>query len=71
VTLTIAPPDKQSPTGSSAILARRREEPKGDDAMDAFVEEPMDYSGIDGHELAAPEFPDEEWPAGGSGPAGF
>ncbi len=38
--------------------------------FDGHIEEPMDYTPIEVGKLAAPDYPDEEWPAG-AGPLGF
>jgi hypothetical protein len=74
--MVVAIPEKLSHTAASAVLVV-----DGDAATsgavvlveqdDPFIEESMDYSGVEEHELVAPDFPDEEWPAGGTGPAGF
>ncbi len=71
MTLTIAPPDLQPSTASSAIvvlpydgLARYE--------VDDLVEEPMDYTPIEPGRLAAPDFPDEMEPDDDDvGPMGY
>jgi hypothetical protein len=70
VTLTIAPPDLQPTTASSAVVLS----PDDEQAMiEALVEEPMDYTPIARGHLSAPDYPDEVEPEddGASGPMGF
>ena len=71
MTLTIAPPEMQPSTASSAVVVT-----PDDDVqlpVEALVEEPMDYTPIVRGHLAAVAFPDEVEPEddGADGPMGF
>jgi hypothetical protein len=72
VTLTIAPPELQPSTASSALVVL-----PDDDAVerrrDELAEEPMDYTPIEQGRLAAPDFPEEVEPEDDDyvGPMGY
>jgi hypothetical protein len=62
LTLTVAPPELQPATASSALIVETEAT-----LVDDQIEEPMNYAPIPLGRLAGPTFPEERWPAG-SGP---
>jgi hypothetical protein len=71
VTLTIAPPDLQSSTASSAVVVLSNGGLAAYGVVD-LVEEPMDYTPIARGRVAAPEFPEETTSEDfGTGPMGY